>query len=128
MPLVGLLKLIVQVVNIISACCGEFSDDAYPRLETISHLQSIISRYPRLAKDGSAALVDLGAAIQDNAQSGEVKAMIAGTLSQDYNVRSASLQALQVSRALYTRLKCAYGLACRSYRIGLFTGTLDCAT
>lgn len=100
-------------MNIISACSGEFGDDAYPRLQTITHLQTIISKYPRLAKDASAALVDLGSAIQDNAQPGEVAAMISGTMSSDYNVRSASLQALQVSCCiLHSEYKKAHQIAC----------------
>lgn len=91
-------------VNIMSACCGEFGDEAYPRLPTIEQLQTVISRYQRLAKDASAALVDLGAAIQDNAQPEVVQAIIAGTLSADYNVRNASLQALQVSHSQTSEL------------------------
>ncbi|EIW69657.1 hypothetical protein TREMEDRAFT_73934 [Tremella mesenterica DSM 1558] len=83
------------VVNIIAACCGEFADDAFPRLDTIQMLIDIIGTHSRLAKDASSALVDLGAAIKDVATLEESNRLIAGTLSKDANVRNAVLQALQ---------------------------------
>ena len=72
-------------------------DDSYPRLDTIGQLLHIISTYPKLARDASAALIDLGDAIREVASAGEIKEMIAGTLSKDSAVRNAALQALQVS-------------------------------
>lgn len=87
----------MKAVNIMSDNVGEFSDPAYPRHATIKDLIQLIRTYPRLAKDASSALVDLGAALQDVARPDEVKEMIAGTLSRDSNVRNAVLQALQVS-------------------------------
>ena len=76
---------------------SEFTDDAYPRHATIKDLVHLIPTYPRLAKDASSALVDLGAALQDVAKPDEITEMIQGTLSKDSNVRNAVLQALQVS-------------------------------
>lgn len=83
------------VVGIIGACVGEFQDDAYPRLETIEDLLKIISTQPRLAKDASSALADLGTAIRDVATPEEIAAIIKGTLSGESNVRNSALQALQ---------------------------------
>lgn len=83
------------VVAIISACVGEFENDQYPRLSTVRDLIQIIGGHSRLAKDGSAALVDLGAAIRDVATPDEISEMIAGTLSAESNVRNSALQALQ---------------------------------
>lgn len=82
-------------VSIIGACVGEFSDPAYPRLQTIKDLLQIITSHSRLAKDASAALTDLGAAIQDVATPEEISALIVGTLSADSGVRNSALQALQ---------------------------------
>jgi hypothetical protein len=83
------------VVGIIAACVGEFQNGTYPRLETIRALIQIIGTNSRLAKDGSAALADLGAAIRDVATIDEINALIAGTLSAESNVRNSVLQALQ---------------------------------
>lgn len=82
-------------VNIIAACCGEFQDDAYPRLETIRNLFTIIGHHSKLAKDAGSALVDLAAAIKDVATPQEISELISGTLSKDSNVRNSALQALQ---------------------------------
>ncbi|KAK8869849.1 hypothetical protein IAR55_000417 [Kwoniella newhampshirensis] len=83
------------VVAIIAACCGEFENDAYPRLDTIRDLTHVIANYSKLAKDATSALANIGAAIKDVATSDEIREMIAGTLSKDSNVRNAALQALQ---------------------------------
>ncbi|WWD10197.1 hypothetical protein V865_008331 [Kwoniella europaea PYCC6329] len=86
---------LILVVNIIAACVGEFTNDAYPRLQTIRDLLHVIGTYSKLAKDAASALADLGAAIKDVATHAEISEMIAGTLSKDSNVRNAALQALQ---------------------------------
>ncbi|KAL7422316.1 translational activator of GCN4 [Cryptotrichosporon argae] len=83
------------VVSVISACVGEFQDDAYPRLQTIKDLLHVIATYSRLAKDATTALADLGAAIKDVATPSEIAEMVAGTLSAESNVRNSALQALQ---------------------------------
>lgn len=83
------------VVAIIGACVGEFEDINYPRLQTIRDLIQIIGTNSRLAKDGSTALADLGAAIRDVASPDEIQEMIRGTLSAESNVRNSVLQALQ---------------------------------
>ncbi|CAK9780191.1 putative regulation of translational elongation-related protein [Cutaneotrichosporon oleaginosum] len=82
------------VVGIIGSCVGEFHDSRYPRLHTIKDLIQIIGTYTRLAKDASAVLADLGAAIQDVATPEEITALIGGTLSPDSGVRNSVLQAL----------------------------------
>ncbi|WWD15877.1 hypothetical protein CI109_100301 [Kwoniella shandongensis] len=84
-----------MVVATIAACCGEFQNDAYPRLETIRDLTHVIANYSKLAKDAASALADIGAAIKDVATADEIREMIAGTLSKESNVRNAALQALQ---------------------------------
>lgn len=78
-------------------------DEAYPVLQTIKDLTHIIATYPRLAKDGTSALVDLGAAIKDVAPPAEIRELVLGTLSKDSNVRNAALQALQVGPRLLGR-------------------------
>ena len=108
------------VINIIGTCCGEcerlprhlllrahdvhsVEDETYARLDTIKQLLQMISSHPKLARDASAALVDLGDAIREVASEAEIREMIAGTLSKDSNVRNAALQALQVSSILTMR-------------------------
>ncbi|KAL1405501.1 translational activator of GCN4 [Vanrija albida] len=83
------------VVSIIASTAGEFQNEAYPRLQTIRDLIHIIGNHSKLAKDASAALVDVGDAIRDVATEQEIKEMIAGTLSAESNVRNSVLQALQ---------------------------------
>ncbi|KAK4684697.1 hypothetical protein P7C73_g5471, partial [Tremellales sp. Uapishka_1] len=83
------------VVGIIQACCGEFQDDTYPRMQTIKDLLLIINNYSKLSKDAASALTDLGAAIKDVADAAEIQQLVAGTLAQESNVRGSALQALQ---------------------------------
>ena len=58
----------------------------------------MVRTQPRLAKDASSLLVDLGGAIQASATRDEVAVLIEGTLLQETHVRNSCLQALQVRR------------------------------
>jgi hypothetical protein len=51
---------------------------------------------PRLSKESSSALVDLGQAISHNATSEEITLLLQSTLVQEAYARNASLQTLQV--------------------------------
>jgi len=51
---------------------------------------------PKLSKESSSALIDLGEAISGNATSEESTLLLESTLVQEAYARNASLQALQV--------------------------------
>lgn len=52
---------------------------------------------PRLSKESSSALVDLGQAISHNVTSEEITLLLDSTLVQEAYARNASLKALQVT-------------------------------
>ena len=62
-------------------------------MESLIH---VIRQQPRLAKDASFALVDIGQAIHANASHEENSVLLRGTLMQEVYVRTSCLQALQV--------------------------------
>jgi len=62
-------------------------------MESLIH---VIRQQPRLAKDASFALVDIGQAIHANVTSEENSVLLHGTLMQEVYVRTSCLQALQV--------------------------------
>lgn len=62
-------------------------------METLIH---VIRQQPRLAKEASSALVDIGQAIHSNVTPEETSALLCGTLMQEVYVRTSCLQALQV--------------------------------
>jgi len=62
-------------------------------MESLIH---VIRQQPRLAKDASFALVDIGQAIHANATPEENSVLLRGTLMQEVYVRTSCLQALQV--------------------------------
>ena len=74
------------------------SDAAFPRKTTLEHVLHVVRTQPRLSKDASSLLVDLGEAIQASATREEVAVLIEGTLLQETHVRNSCLQALQVRR------------------------------
>ena len=74
------------------------SDPSYPRIPVTENLLHIIRNQPKLSKDASSTLVDLGEAIQSNASLNEVAVLLRGTLFQEVYVRNSCLQALQVCR------------------------------
>ena len=72
------------------------SDPAFPRTETVRDLIHAIRHQPKLAKDASSALIDIGQAMQANATKAETAQLLQGTLYQEVYVRTSCLQALQV--------------------------------
>lgn len=62
-------------------------------MESLIH---VIRQQPRLAKDASSALIDIGQAIHSNVTPEETSALLRGTLMQEVYVRTSCLQALQV--------------------------------
>jgi len=62
-------------------------------MESLIH---VIRQQPRLAKDASFALVDVGQAIHANSTPEENSVLLRGTLMQEVYVRTSCLQALQV--------------------------------
>ena len=62
-------------------------------MESLIH---VIRQQPRLAKDASFALVDIGQAIHTNATLEENSVLLRGSLMQEVYVRTSCLQALQV--------------------------------
>ena len=62
-------------------------------MESLIH---VIRQQPRLAKDASSALVDIGQAIHSNVTPEETSVLLRGTLMQEVYVRASCLQALQV--------------------------------
>lgn len=62
-------------------------------MESLIH---VIRQQPRLAKEASSALVDIGQAIHSNVKPEETSALLCGALMQEVYVRTSCLQALQV--------------------------------
>jgi len=62
-------------------------------MESLIH---VIRQQPRLAKDASSALVDIGQVIHPNVTPEENSVLLRGTLMQEVYVRTSCLQALQV--------------------------------
>ncbi|KAI9068620.1 ARM repeat-containing protein [Trametes sanguinea] len=89
------LEQIALSLDIIKFHCGEFSDPAFPRTETVRDLIHSIRNQPKLAKDASSALIDIGQAMQANATRSETSELFRGTLYQEVYVRTSCLQALQ---------------------------------
>jgi hypothetical protein len=73
------------------------SNNAFPRVPTMENLLHIIRQQPKLSKEASSALIDLGEAIQASASSDELAVLLRGALTQEVYVRNSCLQALQVS-------------------------------
>ena len=72
------------------------ADTAFPRPQILHGLLHAIRTQPKLSKEGSSALIDLGQAISLNATSEEITLLLDSTLVQEAYARNASLQALQV--------------------------------
>ncbi|KAI0366693.1 ARM repeat-containing protein [Pilatotrama ljubarskyi] len=89
------LEQIALSLDIIKFHCGEFSDPAFPRTETVRDLIHTIRHQPKLSKEASSALVDIGQAMQANASRSETAELLRGTLFQEVYVRTSCLQALQ---------------------------------
>ncbi|KDQ20094.1 hypothetical protein BOTBODRAFT_101949 [Botryobasidium botryosum FD-172 SS1] len=89
------LEQVSLSIDIIRFHCEKFPDKAYPRLEAMSSLLQSISRYPKLSKEATSSLIELGEVIHPSATFEETQILIRGTLSQESHVRNACLQALQ---------------------------------
>ncbi|KAG2121247.1 armadillo-type protein [Suillus clintonianus] len=89
------LEQVTLVLDIIRFHCSEFSDAAFPRKATMEHVLHVVRHQPRLSKEASSVLIDLGEAVQSNATRDEVGVLIDGTLLQEVYVRNACLQAIQ---------------------------------
>ncbi|KAI5991791.1 armadillo-type protein [Pisolithus marmoratus] len=89
------LEQIALVLDIIRFHTSEFSNINFPRKAAMEHLIHVIKLQPRLSKEASSVLVDLGEAIQATATYAEISVLIQGTLNQETHVRNSCLQAIQ---------------------------------
>ncbi|KAF8553713.1 ARM repeat-containing protein [Imleria badia] len=89
------LEQVALVLDVIKFHRSEFSDAAFPRKTVLEHVLHVVRTQPRLSKDASSILIDLGEAIQANATRDEVGVLIEGMLLQETHVRNSCLQALQ---------------------------------
>ncbi|KAI0343486.1 ARM repeat-containing protein [Trametopsis cervina] len=89
------LEQVALALDIIRFHCGEFSDAAFPRKDTIEILLHVIRQQPKLAKDASSALISIGQAIHETVTRDELNILLRGTLLQEVYVRNSVLQTLQ---------------------------------
>ncbi|KAF7356649.1 TOG domain-containing protein [Mycena venus] len=89
------LEQVALALEIIKFHCAEFSDTAFPRKQTMEILLQIIRQQPKLSKEGSSALVDLGQVTHASASRDEIDVLLNGTLVQEVYVRNSCLQTLQ---------------------------------
>ncbi|KAJ7252741.1 armadillo-type protein [Mycena haematopus] len=89
------LEQVALALEIIKYHCAEFSDAAFPRKDTMTILLQIIRQQPKLSKEGSSILIDLGQVTHANASRAEIDVLLNGTLMQEVYVRNSCLQALQ---------------------------------
>lgn len=86
---VSSLDLVVYILT------TSVSDTAFPRKQTMEILLQIIRQQPKLSKEGSSTLIDLGQVAHASASRAEVDVLLNGTLMQEVYVRNSCLQALQ---------------------------------
>jgi hypothetical protein len=72
------------------------SDLAFPRTKTTEQLLHVVRQQPKLSKEASSTLIDLGEAIYTTATREELDVLIRSTLLQEVYVRNSCLQTLQV--------------------------------
>ncbi|KAF9059496.1 armadillo-type protein [Rhodocollybia butyracea] len=89
-----MLEQVSLTQDIIKFHCGEFMDVAFPRKQTLELLIHIVRFQPKLSKEASSSLVELGEAIHASALKDEINVLISGTLIQEVYVRNSCLQAL----------------------------------
>lgn len=77
-------------------CLFEVSQPAFPRKQTMENLIHVIRQQPKLVKDASSALIDIGQSVHSNVTPDELRVLTRGTLFQEVYVRNACLQTLQV--------------------------------
>lgn len=83
---------IVDAYNLLS----EVANIDFPRMQTMEILLYIVRQQPKLTKEASSALIDLGEAIHATAAHEEIDVLIQGTLLQEAYARNSCLQAIQV--------------------------------
>ena len=88
------------------------SDASFPRKQALEHVLHVIRTQPRLSKDASSLLIDLGEAIQANAVRDEVGVLVGGTLLQETHVRNSCLMAIQVRQSFSRVAPTDTGLTC----------------
>ncbi|KAL0955554.1 hypothetical protein HGRIS_001793 [Hohenbuehelia grisea] len=91
----AILEQVKLALDIIKFHCGEFHDVVYPRQAAIECLLHIIKQQPKLAKEASSTLVDLGEAMHSTVRPTELNVLLQATLSQESYIRNACLQTLQ---------------------------------
>ncbi|KAG6844943.1 hypothetical protein H0H87_002276 [Tephrocybe sp. NHM501043] len=89
------LEQVALALAIIKFHSSEFANSAFPRVQTIEKLLHVIKQQPKLSKDASSALVELGESIQATASQKELSVLLQGTLVQEVYVRNSCLQTLQ---------------------------------
>ncbi|KAF8911690.1 armadillo-type protein [Gymnopilus junonius] len=89
------LEQVALALEIIKFHCGEFSNTAFPRLQTMENLIHIIRQQPNLGKEASSSLIEIGEAILATTTTGEIATLLRGTLFQESYARSSCLQTLQ---------------------------------
>ncbi|KAJ4478479.1 armadillo-type protein [Lentinula aciculospora] len=90
-----MLEQVSLTQDVVKFHCSEFSDVAFPRRQTLELLIYIIRFQPKLSKEASSSLVELGEAIHGSALKEEIDMLVSGTLLQEVYVRNSCLQALQ---------------------------------
>ncbi|KAI0262196.1 ARM repeat-containing protein [Gloeopeniophorella convolvens] len=89
------LEQVALSLDIIKFHCGEFDDTTFPRSQIIRGLVHAMRTQPKLSKESSSALIDLGQAISHNPSNEETALLLESTLVQEAHARNASLQSLQ---------------------------------
>ncbi|KAG5642517.1 hypothetical protein DXG03_002618 [Asterophora parasitica] len=89
------LEQVALSLAIIKFHSGELLDSAFPRVQTLEKLLHVIRHQPKLGKDASSTLIDIGEAIQATTSEEELSVLFRGTLMQEVYVRSSCLQTLQ---------------------------------
>ncbi|KAG6915850.1 hypothetical protein DXG01_009609 [Tephrocybe rancida] len=77
------LEQVALALAIIKFHSGEFANAAFPRVQTMEKLLHVIRHQPKLSKDASSTLVDLGEAIQATASEKELSVLLRATLVQE---------------------------------------------
>ncbi|KAG7093730.1 hypothetical protein E1B28_007382 [Marasmius oreades] len=90
-----ILEQLTLAQDIVRFHCGEFSDLSFPRVYTIRLLIHLIRLQPKLSKEASSSLIELGEAIRGSALREEIDTLLQGTLHQEVYVRNSCLQTLQ---------------------------------
>ncbi|KAF9232418.1 armadillo-type protein [Melanogaster broomeanus] len=89
------LEQIALVLDVIKFHASEFSNVKFPRKVAMEHVLHVIGHQPRLSKEASSVLIDLGEAVRNSVSRDEVEVLINGMLFQETHVRNSCLQALQ---------------------------------